>query len=61
VNAYQTVQSEMRLAQEHLRKAMGAAMGIDRNMKHELAQLVFATGAQLEAWQNRHANELDDG
>jgi len=61
MNAHQTVESEMRLAQEHLRKAMGAAMGIDRNMKHELAQLVFALGATLEAWQHRHANELNDG
>ena len=60
MNAAQTVQSEMTLAKDHLRKAMDAAMDCDRNMKHELSQLLFATGAQLEAFQTRHADEISN-
>ncbi len=53
-NAVQIVSSELQHAESHLRKAMDAAKTLEDRMHHDLAQLVFALGCQLDAWNKAH-------
>ncbi len=57
--AVQIVSTELQHAESHLRKAMDTAQGLEDRMHHDLAQLVFALGCQLDAWNKAHAHELN--
>ncbi len=52
--AVQIVSAELTQAETHLRKAMDAAKTLEDRMHHDLAQLVFALGCQLDAWNKAH-------
>ena len=60
MTAHKSIEIELKLANDHLRKAMAEALPINEPFHHELAQLVFAVGANLEGWQEMYSEQLTD-
>lgn len=59
MNPHKKVELALVEAQECLKDACHTSRPLDERTEHDLAGLVFATGAQLLAWRNRFKKELE--